>query len=455
MCLKLPSQLKTVLFSLFFVTSTAFACINDFDTTFFESQKFPNETQLMSGDFITHSQDFYIWRAQDRLKKLEKEPNNLSYYDDLAVSYEKTNQIDKAIDTLEKIYKEHPNRYETVANLGTFYIHDKQYQKGVDLIKKAIVINPDSHFGREVYQVKIVEYILKQNPDGNIDLPVQKTKENFADFILKDIHGNKLPYLQSPDELDPSTTEILKAMIGLGGMLKFGNSDSPILLEAMGDLYTKLDQLNSSYAVDSGTTYFGKIAMLFYVAAITKNQSNQYVEENHNIEEDKFKQYLTIKQLSTTASFNTIYHSLEYFNELAIKNKNEYINKEIEYIKKGGDVEKNIYANLYPSAQVQENLFQTAKQSYFNFLAESKNEYHQFKNDKLTEELYFSAVVFTIPLIVYYVCCLPFLVAFLYRKHHEIKTISEFEPTKMVKVTGYFVLVYLLYNLINIFYYFK
>lgn len=468
MSYKISSKLKSIIFSLLLISSiSSFACINDADTRFFESQRFPNETELMSGDFITHTKEFYSWRVQDRLEKLKKEPNNLYYYDDLAVSYEKTGQIDKAILTLEKIYKQNPKRYETIANLGTFYIHNKQYEKGLELLKKAVIINPNAHFGREIYQIKIVEYILKENPTGNFNLPIQKSKDNFAEFILKDLYEKNDKYshyspLKSPEELDIYTTEILKAIVGIGGMLKFGNSDSPILLEAMGDLYKKLDNFNSKYAANSETTYFGKMALLFYTAAITRNQPKEDIDKSSysngsNKYAEKFSEYLKIKELSTTTYFGLIYNSLENFNDVAKKNKIEHAKKEKYYINKGGDVEKNIYANLYPTTKEQEDLFETSKKSYLMFLEESKNSYyHSIKNktDNLKDSLSFNIFLFGIPLILYYIICMPSFIIFLYRKYKnsEKLSISRFNFKRIIKVTKYIVLAYLIYNTLALFY---
>jgi len=463
----LSSKLKPVVFSVLLTYGiTSFACINDADTLFFESQRFPNQTELMSGDFMTHSKEFYIWRAQDRLQKLRQEPGNLSYYDDLAVSYEKMGQTQKAIETLEKIYKDNPNRYETIANLGTFYIHGQQYEKGVELLKKAIIINPNAHFGREVYQIKVVEYILKENPDKNFTLPIQKSKQGFADFILKDLYDKKnknyFDASKNPEELDLYTTEILKAIVGIGGMLKFGNSDSPILLEAMGDLYKKLDELNYKYAAYSETTYFGKMAILFYAAAITRNHSEGGMEKSgysndSNKYAEKFNEYLKNKKLSTTTYFEVIHNSLKKFNDVARENKIEYVKKEIEYINIGGDVESNIYKNLYPTAKEQENLFETSKKSYLNFLERSKTEYYNTVENKihdLKNQLYFNVFLFGIPLLVYYIICLPLFIIFLHGKYkkNEKPAVSRANLEKVVRVTKYGILAYLIYNTLAFFY---
>ena len=63
----------------------------------------------------------------------------------------------------EQLY---PGLYETRANLGTFYIHAGELEQGVEQIELAIEINPDAHFGREIYQKHLVNYVLTRKVDG-------------------------------------------------------------------------------------------------------------------------------------------------------------------------------------------------------------------------------------------------------------------------------------------------
>lgn len=377
----LLSKLKQVLaLSLLVVNLTAIACINDSDAKFFEAQKFPSATELASGDFITHSKEFYEWRAKDRLEKLKKEPENLAYYDDLAVSYEKSGQTQKAIDTLEQVYSKHPDRYETLANLGTFYIHNKQYKKGVELLKKAVDINPAAHFGRETYQIKVVEYILKENPDEKFTLPVQKSSESFADFILKDVKPNAAS--NGHRGLDPSVIELLKASVGIGGMLKFGNSDSPVLLEAMGDIYMKLHELNKNRADKEGRTSFSRFASLYYLAALTRHKSpNNVPPNNNNNVDEQYEKYASLKKLPTIRDVYDKAASLNTLVETAQKNKEEYRKKELAFIEKGGDVEQAIYTKLYAPPTEQEDLLETAITNYKSILKDTAEITHNKRQE--------------------------------------------------------------------------
>src|SRR5687768_4983213 len=96
---KLRSRLLAP-FAVVLLPSAAIACLWDYDTLLQERSRFPDTLELITGKFLRHSKEFYEWRIQDRLKKLEAEPDNLAYHDDLGVAYDKTGQHDKAIETM-------------------------------------------------------------------------------------------------------------------------------------------------------------------------------------------------------------------------------------------------------------------------------------------------------------------------------------------------------------------
>src|SRR5262249_53360047 len=149
-----------------FVPSAALACLWDYDTLMMERSRFPDTLELITGKFLRHSPEFYEWRIRDRLGKLQSDPENLAYYDDLAVAYEKTGQRDKAIETMRAKDYKRPGLYETEANLGTFHIHAGRLEEGLEHIGRALRINPDAHFGREKYQRLLVEYVLDRRRQG-------------------------------------------------------------------------------------------------------------------------------------------------------------------------------------------------------------------------------------------------------------------------------------------------
>ena len=209
------------------------ACLWDYDTLAMERARFPSALELITGKFLRHSREFYEWRVRDRLAKLESDSSNLAYLDDLAVAYEKLGQHDKAIEIALKQDRIQPNRYETLANLGTFYIHAGQLAKGVEYIDKAIQINADAHFGREKYQKLLVQYVLSKQRSGKLQLPLTskgrdpRSGDSFSTFLMNRSATSK--YALSADERQG-------AIKGVLGMMKFGNYNSPVLLEALAGL---------------------------------------------------------------------------------------------------------------------------------------------------------------------------------------------------------------------------
>ena len=234
-----------VLVLLLVVPGSVLACLWDHDTLQMERQRFPEVLELITGKFLRHSKEFYEWRIENRLKRIEQEPENAALYDDLAVAYDKTGQQDKAIETILKVEKFAPGRYETQANLGTFYIHSGRFEEGLKHIEQAIEIDPDAHFGREVYQKLLVEYVIWKRENESSPEPQVKLigydrlwAEGFAYFVLKK-HG----LVKETDDVHSEPTDIPKAqevvrqaIKGVSGMMRFGHHDSPVLLEALADL---------------------------------------------------------------------------------------------------------------------------------------------------------------------------------------------------------------------------
>jgi tetratricopeptide (TPR) repeat protein len=223
--------------------SAAVACLWDYDTIKMERTRFPSALELITGKFLRHSPEFYRWRIADRLKRLEADPTNVALLDDLAVAYDKTGQHDKAIETALRTEKLRPGRYETAANLGTFYFHAGRLEDGLPHIDRALAINPNAHFGRELYQKRLVEYVIARRKGGPLKLPVADLtwqennsvrevtsySDTFADFLRRSKPRGEV---LSMEERTPAITGVL-------GMMKFGKHDAPVLLEALGTLLTQ------------------------------------------------------------------------------------------------------------------------------------------------------------------------------------------------------------------------
>lgn len=221
--------------------STANACIWDRDTLAMERARFPEVNELIAGYFPRHSAAYYQWRL-DQVRAIPVEQRTAADYDDLGASYDKLGQHEQAIqimlDKIERFPQE--GLYETHANLGTFYIHNGDLEQGVQYIGSAIEINPDAHFGREVYQKLLVQYVIQQRAAGST-LPLNPDNVHPFDGFR---HG--FPAFVVDSQGEETQAEVQLAIKGILGMMRFGNYDSPVLLEALGDL------LSMQFEGDSG-----------------------------------------------------------------------------------------------------------------------------------------------------------------------------------------------------------
>jgi hypothetical protein len=134
--------------------------------------------------FTRHGTAYYlernrlVRRALEDGKDLPRE-KRFALLDDLGVGLEFVGEHDEAIRVLRDKLREQEtlglqgrDLYSSYANLGTFLIlgpfrqvrpgnaDDKQtLREGLDFIHKSIEVNPEAHFGREVWQAVIVEFM--------------------------------------------------------------------------------------------------------------------------------------------------------------------------------------------------------------------------------------------------------------------------------------------------------
>jgi tetratricopeptide (TPR) repeat protein len=209
----------------------------DSDTLEMERQRFPGILELITGKFLHHSEGYDRWRIEDRQIRLLSEAVP-ELYDDLAVAYDKLGEQEKAIETATECEQIFPGRYETAANLGTFHIHAGNFGKGLEFIALALKINPDAHFGRERYQKLLVEYLLTKRTEGHLNYPLEPAwpeEKYYAHHLRGFAKYCEEDNADSAQVLDDKES-IAKALRGVQGMMKFGQHDSPVLLEALGDL---------------------------------------------------------------------------------------------------------------------------------------------------------------------------------------------------------------------------
>lgn len=131
-------------------------------------------------------------QEEARMKQADGKPTKKYFelLDDLGAGLDLLRQHEESVALMRKKLKQQlelelPRKelYSSFANLGTFIIlwqihegfADKAQSKarlteGVDLIHQAININPESHFGREIWQAVILEYLIALLDDPELVL---------------------------------------------------------------------------------------------------------------------------------------------------------------------------------------------------------------------------------------------------------------------------------------------
>lgn len=224
------------------ITSATQACLWDWDTLQMERRRFPGTLEMITGKFVRHSPAYYEWRIQDRTKRMRSPVEDPALADDLAVAYSKLGRHAEGIALLEQVLAAHSDRYETLANLGTIHMLAGDLKVGKEYIDQAIVINPDAHFGREKYQSLLAEYFLtsRKSPHPAAELfDIARSKDEsygFAKFVLEKRGWRDGFIYHEPKDVEEMKAEIAAAHKGVLGMMHFANYDSPLLLEALGDL---------------------------------------------------------------------------------------------------------------------------------------------------------------------------------------------------------------------------
>ncbi len=322
----------------------ASACLWDRDTLKMERQRFPDTLELITGKFPRHSKQFYEWRIEDRKRRLAAGESTPSLYDDLAVAYEKAGQSDLAIETALKAETLFPGRYETYANLGTFYIHSKQFEDGLTWIDRALAINPDAHFGREEYQKLLVQYVLTKRQDGELKLPMTPHKprtiwpryRGFAEFVLQ---SKGLERGTSEGDAAAAERELDKALKGVLGMMRFGNFDSPVLLEALGDVLSSGSQERDAR----------HLASRAYLAALSASREPETRSEYRQLADSALATHMTSNSKRPKLS---VLES-EFRREVADAKKwsSTIAADERTWIRKGLDPEAEFARRYFPAAE--------------------------------------------------------------------------------------------------------
>ncbi len=212
-----PVIAAVALFSTAMVPSQA--CLNDRDTDSLadENRALPGMVAVITGRFERNPPLYYRMRIDRIAKEFRHHPADLPLYDDIAVAYDRLGDSGRAMEWMAKkrqqleahspqlpgapLVRLPESWYRYYANTGTFRVHrwlrDGADRKRIAAVKqaraeiaKAIAIKPDAHFGRETYQLQVMDWIvaegrLKGNPDhGELgDFLVEKNKQPIAEGL--------------------------------------------------------------------------------------------------------------------------------------------------------------------------------------------------------------------------------------------------------------------------------
>lgn len=221
----------------------ATACLWDRDTVRDEERGLPGINELLAGKFERHSQFYYQTRVANLGARIGKEPQNLPIYDDLAVAYEKLGDHGKAIDVMLLKEKQKPGEYTTYANLGTFYLHSGDLETGIRYIRRALEINPNAHFGREEYQLKLAEFYLAGKTQ-----PAILKKENLLHIDFEAELGEFRSFSHADDDPLPKLGLKPNVFDGITGIIRFGTGTSAELYYVLGELLAARGERHAAYA---------------------------------------------------------------------------------------------------------------------------------------------------------------------------------------------------------------
>ena len=164
--------------------------------------------------------------------------------DDFAVAYSKLGRHAEGIVLLEQVLAAHPDRYETLANLGTIHMLAGDLKVGKEYIDRAIVINPNAHLAaRSTSRCLPSIFLPRESRRTRLRnrLPIVHPKGEscgFAKFVLekRGLPTNTSGVVKNDKGAEEVKAELAAAQKGVLGMMHFANYDSPLLLEALGDL---------------------------------------------------------------------------------------------------------------------------------------------------------------------------------------------------------------------------
>jgi tetratricopeptide (TPR) repeat protein len=185
--------------------------------------------QVVTGDLQKHSRAFYEAKVAYTRPMIEGGQAPKERYDDLAVALARLGQLDEALRVLDDKERRFPGEYTTLANRGTFLAMKGDLPAALDQLKAAVAKWPDAHFGREVFQLQLLEHAIKLAKD-----PELARTQNLLGLKM-DVGDAGISGISQRKVKDKKTPVPPKAVEALVGMIRFGEAqDLPMVWSALG-----------------------------------------------------------------------------------------------------------------------------------------------------------------------------------------------------------------------------
>jgi hypothetical protein len=190
--------------------------------------------------YARHGKAYYRERDRQVRQTLKKQknarpgdkpsPRYLELLDDLGVGLDQLGRHDEAVRLMRDKLKEQEaaglkgrELYTTYANLGTFLIHGnfasarngnstakERLREGLGFLRRSIEVNPQAHFGREIWQAVVVTFFL-----AAMDRPELLLKYDLVGNLLsEDAADNWGRALHVPREKEASLMEAIPELDG-------------------------------------------------------------------------------------------------------------------------------------------------------------------------------------------------------------------------------------------------
>lgn len=212
------------------------ACLWDSDTLAQEARAFPDLPSVITGRFARNPPLYYEMRLRRAAAAVRDNPNDFAAYDDAGVSCDRLRRGDAAIAWMEKKRARLSTKdrrdatvcghwYRYHANVGTFWAHRwlraganrarlTEMRTGRAHIAAALALNADAHFGREKYQLAVMDWIITGGGPK---------RQSLGDYLF---HPNFHPDAPraAEDAMDETVGGVDETVRGLSGLIVLGDA---------------------------------------------------------------------------------------------------------------------------------------------------------------------------------------------------------------------------------------